>query len=45
MIKKILKLIIKLLKFIVLFPILCMQPDVKYDIDKMEKGIDDLLKK
>ena len=44
MIKKIFKVIIKLLKVIVLLPILCMLPDVKYDIDKMEKEIDDLTK-
>ena len=43
-IKKIFKFIIKILKILILFPIMCNLPEYKYDIDKMEKEIDEINK-
>ena len=43
-IKQILKIILKIIKFIIILPMLCMNPEYKYDIDKMNDEINKILK-
>ena len=44
MIIKLLKYLIKILKFIIILPIMCQQPQYKYDIDKMKQDMDEFTK-